>query len=714
MKRSHSHLAVGLTLLVAALAGCSDADDPGIERPDAAQTDVGPDAGGAPDTGSIDACVPSTCAELGCGMHPDGCGGTLSCTEGCDCTPDDFETACPERPCETLAGCEAGRCTYAPVTCGATCAPSTCTGDDCGLLCTEAGCDQGLYPCGGGTCAGVSQYCDPAPTSVGGVLSYQNRCVAPPTDGCGTCELGRRSCDDAQDRFTCADISVPVSAEGGIVECDSSVAGSTFIYVDNQFAGANSDGSRAAPYRTYDDALAAAVSRRSRGIVIAGSPVFTTPMVVEDGVSVYGGFGAGPRFDPDSDARPVWRVGSDHYDRTANRLVGAVARSITRGTVLSRLRIETTDIPTLAEGGRGATNVALLARSAGGLSLEDVELSAGAAGAGSTGDDGAAPTAALDGRRATGRTPGLPGPSCASITCTLQASARIARQDSNQCGHGAFGAAPGFQWFAPNRGNPGSANGQVAGGTAGTNSGNPSAGCNSSRDDTTAGGPGANGAAGSDGGNGTAGSRGELSAEGVWRTGDGTNGQPGAAGTFGGGGGAGGGLYDSCFNDPRYGGHGGGGGGPGCGGDFGRGGGGGGASIGLAASGSAGITLERTTIRAGAGGDGGGAGAGSAGGAGGGGETNVQAICIPTENGAEGQTCNRTGGRGGDGGRGGRGGAGGGGAGGDSVAVYCVGEGIDLTGTDLGAGRPGRAGVASISALTGAAGEALESRGCDG
>ncbi|MEO1337065.1 MAG: hypothetical protein AAFV29_15580, partial [Myxococcota bacterium] len=354
MKTKSRFSSVLLTTLLSAMWFACGSDDP--NPPDM-------DGGVAVDGGS---CVPATCSDFtGCGTFDDGCGGMVSCTDGCECTDDNFDVTCPQRPCETLRGCSQGQCVYEPVSCGGVaCGLSTCTGDDCDLVCTGPGCSDGLYPCGGGTCSGVSQYCDPSPIVTDGEVTYQNICVGPPSQGCGTCGLGDLGCDAENDVFTCVDRTVPVLDEGGIVECDSTVAASTFLFVDAEYTDGASNGSRARPFTTYDDALDAALIRNTRGIVVAGSPVFTTPLRIADGISVYGGYSSAPDFDPEPEARPTWRVGRDDYDAAANQLVGAFARSVTRGTVISHLRVETTDISDLNDGKAGATNIALLARGA--------------------------------------------------------------------------------------------------------------------------------------------------------------------------------------------------------------------------------------------------------------------------------------------------------------------------------------------------------------
>ncbi len=177
--------------------------------------------------GDVDAgCTPRTCAGLGCGVFGDDCGVMITCTATCECTEQNFESACPSRPCMTLSGCVDFACNYAQATCTQTdggaqaCAATpTCSGPGCGQVCTDAdgGCDSKLYACGGGICANVTSYCDPSPIVMNGKIVYQNRCVAPPNVGCGTCQLGSQQCDAPSDRFTCTELPIPV-ADGGIVE----------------------------------------------------------------------------------------------------------------------------------------------------------------------------------------------------------------------------------------------------------------------------------------------------------------------------------------------------------------------------------------------------------------------------------------------------------------------------------------------------------------
>jgi hypothetical protein len=667
--------------------------------------------GGPPgeDSSTPDGCEPATCTSLGenCGSFEDGCGGMITCTSGCACTDANFETECPQRPCRTLAGCDGGECQYEPVTCGgSTCGPQDCSGIGCDAICSQDGCDTGVYPCGDALCAEVTQYCDPAPMAEGGEVVYQNVCVGPPQAGCGTCGLGARGCDTDADAFGCEDIPVPVLDSGGEVECDSTAEASTFLYVDTEYAGGESDGSRERPFATFAAAESAANARNARGIVIAGSPTFTEPLTVADGVSLYGGYGRAPEFHPDAEQRPTWQIGAGQYDADTNHLIGATAEGITIPAVLHHITITTADLGDMNDGTAGATNIALLADDSGALALDDVELDAGNAGAGVGGVDGASLGPAGDGGDANGRLPGS-APSVCGNSCTAP--------NGEACGTGGTGCDPNNGFCDGSRGDDGAA-GDASGSDAATGgdggaSWSDTTSCPTSMFDVMNGFPGlsTSGTAGDDG---TPGSAGDVGADGHWIPGNGTDGSAGTMGSWGGGGGAGGVAEGRpCCCVSKAGGDGGGGGAPGCGGNEATGGGGGGASIGLVVTGAP-ITIARSTIGSGQAGDGGEAAEGGAGGSGGEGAPGE------TVDNNEGSDPNYHAGRGGsgaDGGDGGRGGHGGGGAGGDSVAVYCVGATVDTTDTALSPGSAGSGGDGvpdALDSLVGPDGTAVETKGC--
>lgn len=673
-------------------------------------TGGGAASGGGSNTGGGGACVPASCDTLGCGVFPDGCGAMVTCTATCECTEQNFDAACPSRPCMTLAGCVDFKCHYETVSCGlsdggtAACGPTpSCSGAGCGVVCTDdGGCDDKLFACGGGICAGVEQYCDPSPAVMNGVVVYQNQCVAPPKQGCGTCGLGTQACDTTSDRFTCAPLPIPVE-DAGVVECDSTVAGSTFVYLDPAYTGTE-DGSRMRPFSTFGAAATAANSRGARGIVIGGQVTFTEPLVVSNGVSIYGGFGVSPAFVPDASKRPLWNIPATALDTANNRLVGASASNITLSTIVRHVEVRTANV-NANDGVNGASNLAFLAVNAPALQLDDVVLSAGDAGRGVDGTAGATGT---NGGNGSGRNPGTVSCGGTPVTCTLPAGQIPARQVGNACGLGGkdqvFSGSP-----TGSAGSPGTTTGSVSGGGLGTTVYDNS-NCNLNPSLVTVGGPGATGSAGTPGSDGAAGTRRSVSASGVISGGRGTVGTPGSVGTFAGGGGAGGSFEDGCMNGPEWGGPGGGGGAPGCGGLRGELGGAGGMSIGLIAASSPGLSLTSSVqIHVGAGGAGGDGGAGGNGGTGGDGESS--AIC-PNTNGNN-NWRGKCGGRGGKGGAGGRGGHAGGSAGGDSVGVYCTGAtSVPTTGVTIQTGTAGPGGNAATPALRGVSGTAVNTQGC--
>lgn len=708
--------ALGLLLVGTVHCGSASSEpeppeaDAGVDAADDASTDV--------DQPDASPCVPKICADTEqCGTYEDGCGGTIACDASCVCTPNDFERTCPPRPCEVVAGCTDSRCMYAPVTCGEAgaekaCVPVDCSGDGCGNVATAPGEEQKLYPCGGKVCAETTQYCDPTPKASGGTVVFENRCVSRPVVTCGACDLGVASCDTSSDRYVCNDIPQPVLDVGSTEECDSTVVGSTFVFLDVEYTGGSSDGSRERPYTSYGAAIGAALSRNARGIVIAGSPVFTEPMQIADGVSVYGGFQGAPSWIPDRALRPRWEVPASAASGT--KLVGAVAKNVTKRTVLYHLRIETQDV-TAAEQGQGVSNVALWVEESKGLVLDDVLVQAGAAGNGIDGTNGAQGDT---GAAAVGSTPGEAGASC-QTTCDVTRCNDAAKNPSNPappasntkaCGAG--GQLDGDYGLGAVAGNPSRASCQgepaaLAGGAAGQDS--ITWAC-SVEQPATSGGTGRDGAAGSPGAD-------AFVAELVGIEGanipvrarrDGTDG---GRGEWGSGGGAGGSHSIGCVPRPNRGGVGGGAGGPGCGGTRGTGGGGGGVSIGMAVVGASGnVEVRRSTIRGGLGGKGGAAGAGGHGGTGAeGAEGAPGTIGDDTSESAR----PGKGGKGGKGGTGGRGGHGSGGAGGSSFGVFCTSAAMSIIrdgSTSFIKGTGGSGGTSSGS--SGRPGEATDVASC--
>lgn len=682
---------------------------------------------GAADGGDKE-CIPQTCRDLdfACGTFDDGCGGRVNCEESCGCTEENFREVCPDRPCEIVFGCFSGQCAYRPVTCDdEDCLARPCEGEGCELICSQQGCDEGLYPCSQSqrVCAGVRRYCDPAPRLVGGQILYQNECIPAPKRGCGTCELGAVVCDEENDGFICEEAPLPAGTS-----CSED-----FIYVDPTYSEGRSDGSKAKPFVKYEQALATAEATGTSVIIIGGSPTFTQRLEIKDGISVYGGFTTHPEFKPDPSARPVWKIAAtpSNWDAVNARLVGMIARDIQTPTIVRGIRVETESAGALRDvDGNGASNIAALVAESRRLSLINLELSAGHA---AHGADGSVGGIGMKGGNAVGQSPGEPDPSCPG-NCTAAVQPTHAGVDT-RCGAGAPRDIPSYVTSENSSdggerlpGNSGHSAGSVGVASGGAGGKNPcdQPWCLPGNDPYlifvpgTPGGEGSPGASGSPGTRGADASRATFNAEGVWRSAPPASaGGVGTRGTWGGGGGAGGATGGS--NQPLYGGAGGGGGAPGCGGKGGEGGKTGGASVALLIASSSDIAVHGSFLQSGSAGRGGAGGQGGEGGDGGdgadggygdsgeGSPPGPHPYCMDTQ----GSPCPKKGGKGGKGGQGGRGGRGGSGSGGDSNAIRCVNS------TDLALGenelRLGLEGAAGAGALDPEAirGEANAIEGCD-
>ncbi|HVU03789.1 MAG TPA: dickkopf-related protein, partial [Polyangiaceae bacterium] len=178
--------------------------------------------------------------------------------------------------------------------------------------------------------------------------SLDGKCVysplAPAT--CGTCDLGKPSCADPS-APACGDIEV-LGLAGAEVNCDSTSPDATFVFVDPTYTGPSPSGSRTAPFVDLAAALTAA-SRPGRGattVVIAGSPVYTSTLVVPDGVSIRGGYSATDDtgaftgvWRRDLSRRPIWNIGpaslGDHV------LVGLRAEHVHRTSIVADVTVVT-------------------------------------------------------------------------------------------------------------------------------------------------------------------------------------------------------------------------------------------------------------------------------------------------------------------------------------------------------------------------------------
>jgi hypothetical protein len=623
-----------------ALAGCGDpADDPpgaGADAGTHARADAGRPDAAPPDA----ACQPKTCFDLGdvCGPQPDGCGGVLDCRP-CECTPDTFAEDCAAMACQVATGCAAGRCTYAPVTCG---------GAACGV--PEVG-DASPQACGDAVCA--AQYCDPAPTVTADGATYANRCVPFEEVACGTCGLGRLSCGEGGPE--CDGAPPLFGLDPAQVSCTDDPATSTFVFVDPAATATVADGTRARPYADFQTAMDAAVIGAKRGIVIGGAPRIEAPLSVVEGISVYGGYAGAPEWRPDPSLRPDFQADVDDADD--HQVVGGWADGIVLPTGIVNVRIAGV-LPVGSVGDPdGRSAIGLVARRASGLVLRRVILVGLAEGGrdGAAGPNGPSPLAPpFGGLRAFLYS----GAGCSARTITHDGGAggiggichSGTRPDG---GDGATADTTDLGYVAGEDGA-----GDPRGGIGGSQSGPPGNGAEHPEPTAQGGADGIDDAAAWDA------RRGVFSVA----LGRGQDGRPGLNGRGGGGGRAGftsdrrtvGGDVTGC----RLGGGGGGGGAGGCGGTGGIGGGAGGWAIALLAIDSAGLTVESSTLAGGVpgrGGRGGAGGRGSAGQAGAAGGASTDGFDV---------TGGQDGGDGSDGQDGGRGGDG---ADGHGVGLQCVG-----------------------------------------
>lgn len=656
----------GSCIWISGAVGCSP-EPSGNDRDDAGDVaTVDSDSSGQADSSPTDADTSIDSGETEDALEQEG-----------ECTTSSYEDECPTRPCRVAVGCsDVGACEYAPLRCdGEVC---ECSGDDCG--------DDELRPCGENACGG--EFCDPAPETSGGETVWGNVCVAPPTgETCGTCELGATRCRDSgivcEDRIERA----PPRGELDQLECDSTSASTSFLYVDTGYDGSDSDGSREAPYTDLSVAIAEAEQSTAVGIVIGGSPTFEGRLEIPDGVSLYGGFANFPSFEATGGLRPTIEAGIDSADGEV--VVGVVATDIESRTVVSGLEIRTTG----ADAEDGYSSYGLYAENASALEIDDVRIEAGPAGDGAIGGSGARGRSGGGGANGSdGFTLGSPGASVSGgVPGQLGGGDGCRFSTETDVGIGGMGGSGSAA-----SSNPGddSSSGASAGGVesdgedgdcfySGPSCEKPGRAPAGASADPAVLDPSVDGIPTPSGGRGEAG-------------------EPGRPGDGGGGGASGEG--DRSGTTYFYGGGGGGGAAGGCGGEGGGAGYPGGWSIGLLAVDSSGLTLRGVDIRGGDGGDGGAGSVGGRGGRGGGGG-----------DGGAGASIAQDGYGGGNGAPGQKGGNGGMAAAGSSYGIWCDGPtSLTLDGADDNVVEPGQPGVGDSRSgqEDGPDGEAAETRDC--
>ncbi len=440
----------------------------------------------------------------------------------------------------------------------------------------------------------------------------------------------------------------------------------------------DSRGTRAAPYRTVAEAMAAfRVGVNSAILVAQGS--YVEQVVLRDGVSLHGGYA------PDFANRDVvlypTLLEAPEPSPTGPR--GTVnAEGLNGRTVLAGFTIRGYDVVSLANPGDAArSSYAVYVRGSPGLVIQNNHV------VGGRGGDAVPALPGVAGGNGGAGSDGRAARECATTNCSGESQLGGVAATNGSCSSGTAGNPGGGSTLARDpQDYTSTASGNGRGGSnaayAHAVGANQDAFC---KYDCTVPSEGLSGGAAQNGADGAPASGGVgcrapvgVIIGGEWVTLAGTAGTAGSAGRGGGGGGAGGCVRNdnssSCTIGHLVGdlgGTGGGGGAAGCGGGRGLGSAGGGASIGIFVVGAK-PTIQGNLIDLGFGGRGGAGGAGGYGGLGGpggrGGQNNSVAWCA---------------GPGGSGGRGGNGGAGSGGGGGCGGSVFAVaGESIGSAGYD--------------------------------
>jgi hypothetical protein len=463
-------------------------------------------------------------------------------------------------------------------------------------------------------------------------------------------------------RFTVRDNSGAI----GVAVVDVSVDAPDTVYVSASTGNAAGPGTKASPFNTIHDGLAAANNSPgacTNNVLIISNETYSDQLSLSPNVTILGGY------DPTTWAR----VAGSYTILNLNASIPAQANNITTPLDVSGLDIRASV---------GTPNSIALKSSGSTSSLvfTDCRFQSAAGAAGAPGPSGPAASAGAPG------SPGANGTANGSSGGTGGAG-------GNAYSAGGAGGLGGFNGPGA-MGNPSSC---ATGGSGGTTS--PSCGTVAGTGAT-----GQNGCVGASGTNGSAVSSSGSLVSGNWAPASGLLGTSGANGGGGAGGGGGGGGINGICNADRGGGGGGGGGG-GHGGNLGSGGLGGGASFAVLLYNSS-PTFTSCRFTSGNGGAGGNGGNGSAGGAGG-----------ARGAGGSGAEDAAAGGQGGLGGAGGAAGGGSGGPGGPSICVALGGTSsptitsptyvVGFPGNGGGGGLLGGVGPAAPSGPTGPSGQVI-------
>ncbi len=584
------------------------------------------------------------CAIVQCTTDPI-IGGGVACRTDGECGPSsvcDPLTALCVRPCS--AGCRGGE----------VCLDSFCT----------RGCSSDGQCRAGGNPESTCQTLDGGVRACA-VSAQFNDTDRDETNGCECPKVGS-GVDDPDVSST-----YPAAGERYVDrDCDGVdgvAVGSIFVWAQSPV----SQGTRAAPYRTISEALAAVAPTRSTILVAQGS--YVEQVVLRPGVRLFGGYS------PDFTRRDVITfptlieapqpdfTSPSHRRGTINAEWVASSAQL---TVVAGFTVRGYDVTSRpAPGAAGFNSYAVYVNVPGGLELRNNHLVGGRGGDATPGVPGPA------GANGGNGVDGLAARECSTVDCANERQSGGAGGQNTTCPATTAGNAGGGvdpQRDPQDYGNGGGLNGQ--GGSNGRYDNTFGMQFNLCKYDCVVPPSGLNGGPASNGGQGTsaAGGLGCATALGVlmagdWAAGVGGGGQDGSSGRGGGGGGGGGCVENTngpmCTQGRRVGdlgATGGGGGSGGCGGSGGRGAASGGGSFALfVVAGSP--LVAGNLIDLGFGGNGGNGGAGGYGGLGGqggrGGVQNSAAWCA---------------GQGGPGGRGGNGGGGSGGGAGCGGSVFGV------------------------------------------
>ena len=174
-------------------------------------------------------------------------------------------------------------------------------------------------------------------------------------------------------------------------DCDPDLGGSVYVYVDVDYEGEDSDGSCERPRTSLNRAVAQARQLDSKAVILGGESTFYGSVMLQEGLSLLGGFDGAPEWSRNTDKVPRVLADTDQIDddimEAGDDLLLAPVRVIDseQPTRVENLILEAADVDDYESG----SSAALVALRSPGLQLTDVELIAGLGGDGTNGEPGA-------------------------------------------------------------------------------------------------------------------------------------------------------------------------------------------------------------------------------------------------------------------------------------------------------------------------------------